>query len=140
MRTEPMMSKYSPLKTHLQREGRQKIRMSFAEIEEIIDNRLPPSARKHRPWWSNNPNNSVITYAWLSAGYRTAQVDMPGETLVFVKDENAPQAARPTSLFGALKGEITIAEGVDLTAPALPDWQEQFYKKWADFGTENEAG
>lgn len=137
MRTEPIMSKYSPLKTHLQREGRQQIRMSFAEIEEIIDNRLPPSARKHRPWWSNNPTNSVITYAWLAAGYRTSQVDMPGETLVFVKSPEADEKKlsedeqRP-SFIGCLKGQITIADDVDLTAPVFPtaEWEAMLDKKW----------
>lgn len=145
MRTEPMMSKYSPLKTHLQREGRQQIRMSFAEIEEIIDNRLPPSARKHRPWWSNNPTNSVITYAWLSAGYRTAQVDMPGETLVFVKSPETDQKELPKgkqrrSFYGCLKGQITTDENFDLTAPAFStvDWEAMIDKKWQRLNSNEE--
>ena len=131
MRTEPNLSKYKPLQNHLERQGRDRIRMSFAEIEKVIANRLPPSARKHRPWWSNNPTNSVITYAWLAAGYKTAQVDMADETLVFVKSHQVPPSAHQ-SLFGCLKGDITIDKSVDLTVPIFPiaAWEKDMEEKW----------
>lgn len=136
MRTEPQVSKYKPLQNHLEREGRARVRMSFSEIETIIENRLPPSARKHRPWWSNNPTNSVITYAWLAAGYKTAQVDMNSETLVFEKSPEAGQKKLSKNkerlfFFGCLKGQITIDEDIDLTAPIFPtaEWEEMLDKK-----------
>jgi hypothetical protein len=64
--------------------------MSFSEIEAIIGSSLPPSSRRHRAWWSNNPSNSVITFSWLNAGYRTADVDMGSERLVFRRERAAP--------------------------------------------------
>ena len=137
------MSKYAPLATYLRESGRETLSMSFAEIERIIGADLPPSAFKHRPWWSNNPSNSVITYAWLEAGYLTEQVDMAGQTLVFRKSSHdasppegggveaqdeapAPAAAGADSfslVFGALKGTVTVKEGTDLTAPVEADWE-----------------
>jgi hypothetical protein len=57
--------------------------LTFAEIEEIIGSKLPPSAYEHRPWWSNNPSNNVMTKVWLAADFETEQVDMTGRKLVF---------------------------------------------------------
>ena len=129
-------SKYAPLEGHLKTISWAEVPMSFAEIEQIIRDKLPASARKHRPWWSNNPSNSVITKAWLNAGFKTARVDMDAERLVFIKDqaavlspapiEGGPESAKAGRhpMFGCMKGTVTIAEGVDLTQPAMPEWAE----------------
>lgn len=135
------MSKYDPLAHHLRESGQVAVPMTFGEIERIIGARLPPSAFKHRPWWSNNPSNSVITHAWLNAGYKSTEVDMPGRTLVFRKTaegESGPEdggsgavidnsAEAPStgffqSIFGALKGTVTVRPGTDLTAPDSTEW------------------
>ena len=59
--------------------------MTFEDIEEVIGATLPPSARKHRAWWSNNSTNSPMTLAWRAGGYESASVDMANGTLVFRK-------------------------------------------------------
>jgi len=134
------MSKYDPLGQYLESRSDRRIAMSFAEIERIVGARLPRS-KMHRAWWSNNPSNNVMTRQWLSAGYQTEQVDIAGERLVFtragprsgVPNGSAP-SARPTDsgqtgggpardrLFGSMKGSLSVAEGVDLTRPAEPEW------------------
>jgi hypothetical protein len=103
--------------------------MKFTEIEALIGDRLPPSARKHRAWWSNNPSNSVITYAWLEAGYQSADVDMAAHKLTFRRARVAtppsgspggapPPRNGPHPVWSSpLRGSVKIAEGVDLTAP-----------------------
>ena len=136
------MSKYAALEAHLRELGQDTVSMTFADIERLIGANLPPSAFKHRPWWSNNPSNSVITHSWLKAGYKTANVDMANKTLVFIKNAPygpptesegrvlrdaalAPAAAEAASfslVFGALKGTVTIRPGTDLTAPVEADW------------------
>lgn len=129
------MSKYEPLKNYLRKQSTAHVRMTFAEIERLIGAPLPPSARKHRAWWSNNPSNSVITEAWLNAGFNTEQVDMAQGKLVFhrVRDEEPPRSPPQVSakdadlknhhpLFGMLKGLMRIAPGTDLTQPADPRW------------------
>lgn len=128
------MSKYAPLRDFLQKQRTELVRLKFADIEKLIGASLPPSARKHRPWWSNNPSNSVITDAWLGAGFRTEQVDMEKGTLVFRRASEparAPSQSLPTKdgemqnrhpLFGLQKGLVLIQPGTDLTAPADPDW------------------
>jgi hypothetical protein len=106
--------------------------MTFQEIEKVIGAKLPPSAKKHRPWWSNNPNNSVMTKVWLDAGFESEQVDMAGRKLVFRRVRSAARrlATAPVRgglpghhpALGALKGLLRIASGTDLTQPADPTW------------------
>ena len=142
------MSKYHLLTTHLQQSGQEVVAMTFAGIERIVGAKLPPSAFKYRAWWSNNPTNSVITRAWLEAGYKTANVDMPGRKLVFKKslhktsegrlpdarphprEDRAAETAKARSfsfsrIFGALKGTVTIMPGVDLTLPTGKAWDAE---------------
>lgn len=138
------MTKYEALEIHLRESGQDTVPMTFADIERVIGADLPPSAFKHRPWWSNNPSNSVITYSWLKAGYKTEKVDMTGEKLVFRKSSQdawateagnadaqdevpAPVGAHEgffSRIFGVLKGTVTIKSGTDLTVPVGTDWDK----------------
>lgn len=127
------MSKYEPLGEYLKKQGKDRVPMSFAEIERVTGVRLPQSAIKHRPWWSNNPKNSVMTKVWLDAGYESEQVDMAARKLVFrrVRGTKPPSArggegAREEAPFhpawGAMKGLVRIMPGTDITQPADPEW------------------
>lgn len=126
-------SKYRPLTQHLRGQRANRVPMSFAEIERALGTKLPPSASAHRAWWSNNPNNNVMTKAWLAAGFETEQVDLAGRKLVFKRVAQTPSSANfaesPQSdfsvapklgLFGWLRG--TVVSTGDLTEPADPDW------------------
>jgi hypothetical protein len=66
--------------------------MSFADVEKVLEFQLPPSARKHREWWSNNVGSHVGARAWREAGWKTERVDLAGERLVFVRDAAPPKA------------------------------------------------
>lgn len=127
------MSKYDPLQDYLKDEDREFVRMGFSEIENVLGFELPPSSRKQRAWWSNNPTNNVMTQAWIDAGYETANVDMEGQMLTFRKSDKAnptkPAAGTRSSprsgdhpLFGALRGMLSVPSDLDLTRPADPDW------------------
>jgi hypothetical protein len=128
------MSKYSPLGDYLRRQSRERVPMTFGEIEKITGAKLPPSAHKHRPWWSNNPNNSVLTKIWLDAGFESEQVDMTSRKLVF-RRVRKPKAAGTTTqssgeklvhpAYGAMQGLIRIMPGTDLTQPADPEWADR---------------
>lgn len=143
------MSKYEPLTAFLQSMNGREVRMSFAEIEGLLGQKLPAKSKAHRAWWSNNPSNSVMTKAWLAAGYKSAQVDMAGEKLSFVPNaadggfaemKQSDYASKPATekvpasdkqpyrhpAWGALKGMITIAPDVDLTEPSYPDWKKLY--------------
>lgn len=139
------MGKYEPLSEFLRRQTSDEVQMTFAQIERVLGTKLPPKAQHQRAWWSNNPNNNVMTQAWLDAGFRSEQVDVEGRKVVFRKSLRQKQKASPESksnvasgrhpLFGWMKGTVTIAPGVDLTQPAMPEWGEVAYgdKTWDDF-------
>lgn len=122
------MSKYEPLGKFLSGQSRERIPMTFAEIERLLNDSLPPS-KQHRAWWSNNPLNNVMTRQWLEAGYETEAVDIPGEKLVFrrVRRGHSP-AGEQHSIFGCMKGLFTLAEGFDPTAPMDldPGWDRKY--------------
>ncbi len=129
------MSKYSPLTEFLKlAEG--ELEMPFAGVEKVLGFALPRSARLYPAWWSNSGGTHVQSAAWQSAGYETRQVDVENETVRFVPmaskgfEEmqqaafNVPGQAMPVKhpLFGCMKGSSIVLPGVDLTAPADPDW------------------
>jgi hypothetical protein len=147
------MGKYEPLGHFLRKQRTQEVPLTFREIEKIIGAKLPPKAQHHRAWWSNNPDNNVMTKVWLAAGFESAQVDMEGRKLVFRRIAKAPEPmngfAEPASkryatsagkpyatkdgkhpAFGALKGMIKIAPGVDLTEPADPELADYYDQKY----------
>lgn len=123
------MGKYAPLGAFLRAQCREQIPMTFAEIERLLNVKLPPS-KKHRAWWSNNPDNNVMTRAWLDAGYETSAVDVGKGRLVFRrKAGSAPvRAAKRHSIFGCMKGLFTLAEGFDPTEPMdlESDWDRKY--------------
>ena len=139
------MGKYEPLGQYLRKQRAQEVPLTFREIEKITGVKLPPKAQHHRAWWSNNPDNNVMTKVWLAAGFESAQVDMEGRKLVF---RRVATTAEPVSGFaepaqkpyatkdgrhplrGAFKGMIRIAPGVDLTEPAFPEWADLLDEKY----------
>lgn len=140
------MSKYDPLGSYLRKQTTREVALTFAEIERIIGAKLPESAFNHRPWWSNNATNSVMTKVWLDAGFQSARVDMTKRRLVFervrkhtgMSEETPPYPIaagtdRPAGrhpMIGALKGTFTVEPGYDLTQPAMPEWADLIEEKY----------
>ncbi len=74
--------KYRKLTERLfQAEGKP-VRLSFSEIENVIGFKLPDSARVHRAFWANTTTHS-IALSWLYAGYKTVDVDIENEMILF---------------------------------------------------------
>jgi hypothetical protein len=140
------VSKYSALGEYLKRQRGDRVPLTFAEIEKITGTKLPASAHKHRPWWSNNPDNSVMTKVWLDAGFESEQVDMPARKLTFrrvKKPKAAADAVRAGEekpfhpLYGYMQGLIRIMPGTDLTQPADPEWAERLDVEYGPQKTES---
>ena len=148
------MSKYDLLGSYLKGQPATEIPMTFAEIERVTGTKLPPSAYRHRPWWSNNASNSVMTKVWLNAGYHAERVDMAAKRLVFKRvlppsqpglaeegrvfhhDKQSAKPRRRHPAFGSMKGTFTIEPGYDLTSPMFSDreWKEierEMEQDWA---------
>ncbi len=84
-------SKYYPLFEYLQHSGKSKaagdaaaeIRLTFSEIERILQQPLPVSARQ-KAWWSNRDTAGALqSGAWVQAGYHVEQVDFDQAVVVF---------------------------------------------------------
>jgi hypothetical protein len=131
---EVAVGKYSPLRNFLAGQDGDHVPMTFAEIEKVLDLKLPASKR-YPAWWSNNPSNNPMTREWLEAGFETESVNISAEKLVFrrVRERRSRGDAvphgrleeRPATYshtrrhpgFGFMKGLITIKEGFDVTRP-----------------------
>jgi hypothetical protein len=121
------MSKYDPLKNFLKSRPASEAPMSFPEVEEVLGFELPPSARQHPAWWSNNVGTHVNARAWREAGWKTSRVDLASERVTFVREE--PQPFTHDGAFASSNSADLIAISVaDLSRSALrmiDDWAEE---------------
>ena len=78
-------NKYTPLLNYLQRTPQDEIRLTFDEIEAVIGDTLPPSARTRRGWWSNRSKGSPQAAAWMGANYHAEDLNLSAERVTFRK-------------------------------------------------------
>lgn len=80
------MGKYDPLHQYLSSSSEARLRLPFAEVERIIGDSLPVSARRHQAWWANERvGTHSHALAWLDAGYETQRLDPNAATVEFVR-------------------------------------------------------
>lgn len=94
--TEGAQGKYRALHHHLSSLAGDKWIAMFPDVEAILKRSLPRSARRHKAWWSNTTTHTHAK-AWLTAGWRTRDVDIHHESLSFVRVvswERAPTSVR----------------------------------------------
>jgi hypothetical protein len=76
--------KYLLLARHLAKREHVPVQLRFSDVEEIIGESLPASARKHRAWWGNESSPShVQAVAWMGIGWKVAEVDLTNEWVRF---------------------------------------------------------
>jgi DNA-binding XRE family transcriptional regulator len=86
-------SKYGPLFDALSRGGQDPVTFTFNEIEALLGEPLPRSARASRGWWSNR-RGSPQASAWMRAGYHVQRLDLEGERVTFAKPARRYQVRR----------------------------------------------
>ena len=74
--------KYRRLTDVLDQASGAPVKLSFSDIESIIGFKLPASAREHRAFWANTTTHS-IALSWLSVDYKTVEVNLDDEFIVF---------------------------------------------------------
>ena len=114
------MRKYDKLQSHLMTAITDRLRVRFSEIEQLLGFALPGSARRHPAWWANDSNPDRHSSAWLSAGWKTEELDLGSEQVTFVR------AREPQSLAHA-SGVVRAPRAVPATAQRfdeLPDAPE----------------
>ena len=79
--------KYGPLAGWLQSRPSEtdRVPLRFGQIEAIINDKLPPSALKHRVWWSSDAASSSEPREWVDAGWRVAAFDAEEGQVTFVR-------------------------------------------------------
>ena len=77
------MAKYDSLKEFLEKERGSAIKMSFRDVDELVEG-LPSSAYRRREWWANERDGRhVQARAWMSAGWSVDSVNLQESHVVF---------------------------------------------------------
>lgn len=84
--------KYGPLRQWFETQAataklNHTIALAFGQVEEIIGDTLPPSARQHRAWWANDSTSSRQAEAWMTAGWAVDGVDFSAEVVRFKRTD-----------------------------------------------------
>jgi DNA-binding transcriptional regulator YiaG len=96
------VAKYVPLYEYLAGSGQDQVTLALTEIEKLIGEDLPATARNNRGWWSNR-KRAFQSSAWMEAGYKTTQVDLETGQVTFAKPPNHYEVKR--------QGEIVLWDG-----------------------------
>lgn len=91
----PKGDKYIALTSYLKRYGQDEISMTFSEIEKVLGFELSKSAYTYPAQWANSESQS-FAYGWLDAGYLTRNVNIPAQTVEFIRCDS--DKVRPTDV------------------------------------------
>lgn len=102
-------SRYISLARYLQGQPAdvEAIELTFTQIEELIGDPLPPSARRHRAAWANDPASRPQAQQWLDAGWRVSRANLDEERIIFVRNKEYERAYM--TFFNALQAELEQA-------------------------------
>lgn len=81
------MSRFDPLRNHLQRQAADTVTMSLVELDSLV--KLPASAKRFDFWWANDDVRTTIhaqSKAWQDAGY-VAEPNVRGKRVTFRRIE-----------------------------------------------------
>jgi len=102
----------SELTRWLERAVASKFAVGFDSLEQAIG--LPPAARTHRSWWTNDESCSQSAH-WLDAGWQVENVNMAEGLVIFVR---TPVTARfSQAFFTTLFDRLAALDGWTLELP-----------------------
>ncbi|WP_440951538.1 DUF7662 domain-containing protein [Methanococcoides sp. FTZ1] len=81
------MGKYSELGTYLGNQKGTRVQLDLSEIESILGFPLPPAARNHPAWWTNDKDRIHAMDGWLGYGWK-AKVNLETQRVSFINPEN----------------------------------------------------
>jgi len=83
-----MADKYTPLEKYLRELPpiQEEVTLTFAQIEQILKDSLPPSAREESAWWGNQKQGTYVeTIPWMDAGWMVETFDLKEQWVRFVR-------------------------------------------------------
>lgn len=110
----PKGDKYIALTAYLEKSGKDEIKMSFSEIEKIIGFRLPDSSYSYPALWSNS-ESQAFAFGWLNAGYLTQRVNIPEQTVEFVRKGihgQRVESAAPRKMLQCKAAALPVEEAI----------------------------
>jgi DNA-binding transcriptional regulator YiaG len=131
--------KYQPLFDYLRRSGQDEVTLTFAEIEALLADTLPDSARATRAWWSNRSKGALQATAWMGAGYHVVELDLDGEHVTFRKPTREYVARRvggtllwDSDLIKSLRlhlgfTQAQLAEEIGVRQQTVSEWETGVY-------------
>lgn len=93
--------KYEPLKDYLMNCKSDNVKLSYQDIEKIIEKPLPNSAYKHREWWAKGGHSHAD--AWLDAGWKVKEVNF-GKYIIFEKNHSEQRTLKLGKMYRHFKG------------------------------------
>jgi len=121
---DAVMTRYAPIGQFLEAQEASRVRLRFADVEKILGSSLPKSADAYQAWWANDPGHSQAK-AWMEAGWQTANLNLSGRTIEFVRARKSSSMRPPADPWGALAGTVTIYDAVSLTEPTGEIWDAE---------------
>jgi hypothetical protein len=129
-------SKYAALYEYLRRRPEPAVELSQAEIEAILGERLPASARR-APFWSNR-HGGLQSASWLGAGFRVTHVDRRGRRIRFERASaqrvawRAGRAGWRAETIRALRDHLGLnqagmAEVLGVRQQTISEWETGVY-------------
>ncbi len=114
------MRNYSALSAYLSTVAADTVDLSFAQVESIIGDTLPPSASVHPAWWSNEKSGSHRwAHLWQSAGWLSGKIDLTQRVVSFRRNvgsiDDVRESLYPTTL-------ETVFDLVQLAGISTADW------------------
>jgi len=83
-----MAGKYTPFEIYLRElsESTHEITLTFEQIENILDFKLPSSAYEDQRWWMREKEgNHINKRAWANAGWKIVSLDVSANWVKFVR-------------------------------------------------------
>lgn len=131
--------KYRPLFDYLSGQHADEIALTLAEIEAILGDALPPSARAARGWWGNRDRGSLQAAAWMDAGYQVKVADLAAGRVIFRKPKRVYEVRRAGDtilwdgdLVRALRdhmgaSQAQLAEELGVRQQTVSEWENGAY-------------
>jgi hypothetical protein len=90
---EAPATRYALLVEFLATQTADTIPMTFEQVEDIMQDVLPPSARTSIPFWSST--NVALGRAIVAGGFKPTNVDLWNERVIFARDTSGRRPRRP---------------------------------------------
>jgi len=135
-------SKYYPLYQYFKQSNEDVILLTVADVQSILEGRLPHSARTQRAWWSNRRTAQAQSAAWLESGYLVDKLDLENSQITFRKEGTIPpQEVRREggilmwngTMIKALRehmqmNQAEFAQELGVRQPTISEWETGAYE------------